>query len=906
MTPEDFATFYGEVHGYPPFPWQERLLTEVVSNGWPDSIDLPTSSGKTSAIDVAIFHLAMEAESRERRAPLRIFFVIDRRVVVDEAAEHAKKIAIALRKPTSEAVARVAKRLSSFGGDLPLGVSVLRGGMYRDSTWADEPNQPLVCVSTVDQIGSRLLFRGYQTGEGSRPVHAALVGNDSLMFIDEAHLSKPFLDTLSAVTGRYSQAQQKLSIGMTVVPMSATLGSGKKTFRLAEPDLSNPVLKDRYSARKFTELVVPKKTLEDEVVRKAREFSKEAGVAVIGIVVNTVRSARAVFNELVERHSLEAVLLTGRNRPYSSARLWQEYKPRIEANPNRVDSGQLFVVATQTVEVGANLDFDALVTEAAPLDALQQRFGRLDRLGRRKTSKAAIIQRPGGDLVYKEATTRTWDYLLTKPDLDFGISGMRDSLNDANIDSFRTERSSAPLLFPAHLEFLVQTSPTPDPDPDIAPFLHGPDALETADVQIVWRADLPIDPDQWEERVALAPPHSTEALSMPIGAVKRWLRGEGANVSDIEGISFKENEAKRQSEMRTALIWNGPRSDRNSTDPRRIRPGQTIVVPSAYGGCDRFGWNGESNEPVEDIGDAANNALAEMGLRTFRARIAILAAPIELKRRAVGSNEDDPDEDAQAELAHLAGAPPQGRRFDVQDGLITWPGRKLKERWRALPDETDEDDTSSVGREQKAISLKVHTDGVEKRAQRYAQKCGLSDAFVSDIALAARLHDLGKWDERFQAWLNDGSIIKALSQPEPLAKSGGRRNPAEVGRMRERAGYPKDGRHEAASVMIADLSIALNMAHDRELVLYLIGVHHGFGRPLFPVWSDQNQIRVIAKVDGEMIESTTGRELARFDSGWVDRFWRLNKQFGYWGLAYLETILRRADCMQSRVEQQSE
>src|ERR1700733_12412441 len=101
MTVSDFKLFYHAIHGYPPFDWQEKLLERVVDKGWPAIIDLPTSSGKTSAIDIAVFHLALQAglSMEERTAPLRTFFVIDRRVVVDEASEHAAKIAAALLEP---------------------------------------------------------------------------------------------------------------------------------------------------------------------------------------------------------------------------------------------------------------------------------------------------------------------------------------------------------------------------------------------------------------------------------------------------------------------------------------------------------------------------------------------------------------------------------------------------------------------------------------------------------------------------------------------------------------------------------------------------------------------------------------------------------------------------------------
>ena len=318
MAPEDFASFYEAVHEHPPFDWQVRLLKRVSTEGWPQTIDLPTSSGKTSAIDVAVFHLALEAESRNRRAPLRTFFIIDRRVVVDEAAEHAVRIATALRNPKSPIVSEVADRLSSFGGDLPLGVSVLRGGMYRDNTWADEPNQPLVCVSTVDQVGSRLLFRGYQVGENSRPVHAALVGNDSLLIVDEAHLSKAFLETLEAVNGSYAIKDRHVARGITVVQMSATVDSGHVPFQLQASDLENPKLLVRYGASKRAELRAPDKKFEDEVSKAAKELASDDSVHAVGIVVNTVGSARAIYNELSSKQKSEAVLLIGRNRPYCS------------------------------------------------------------------------------------------------------------------------------------------------------------------------------------------------------------------------------------------------------------------------------------------------------------------------------------------------------------------------------------------------------------------------------------------------------------------------------------------------------------------------------------------------------------------------------------------------------------
>ena len=81
----DFAEYFRAVHKCEPFPWQQALVNLLAdSDTWPDVLDLPTGTGKTAALDAAVFHLALRADAPDRAA-LRIALVVDRRLVVDDA-----------------------------------------------------------------------------------------------------------------------------------------------------------------------------------------------------------------------------------------------------------------------------------------------------------------------------------------------------------------------------------------------------------------------------------------------------------------------------------------------------------------------------------------------------------------------------------------------------------------------------------------------------------------------------------------------------------------------------------------------------------------------------------------------------------------------------------------------------
>lgn len=966
MDINDFGSFFENVHGFAPFHWQNELAKRVAEKGWPEVIDLPTSAGKTAVIDIALFCLALEAGKppEERQSPTRIFFVVDRRIVVDEAYERSCRIRDRLKEAKDGTLAEVADRLiklSSEESSNPLEVIRLRGGMPLERAFIRNPLQPTIVLSTVDQIGSRLLFRGYGVSQIMRPIHAALVGIDSIIILDEAHLSRPFEETLQWVKHYQSGSWAEKQIGRPtkMVRMTATPScKSEDIFSPLDdpnyPDWNHEVLGSRLKCSKVAELISIKgdtdnlEATRDELVgtlaKKAVSLMIEAckvhPTPVIGIIANRVVTARKVFERLLAEQDSDVLLLTGRSRPFERDELVKNYLPRIKAGRNDKDNLRpLYVVATQTVEVGADIDFDALVTEAAALDALRQRFGRLNRLGKREAHSVIVYADYGRskniDPVYGEALAKTWTWINKKARkerqkdckmIDFGIKAMKAELPTGDsIVELLTPKKDAPVLMPSHMDMLVQTNPPPAIEPDISILLHG-DNTEPEDVQIVWRADLPSSLKTDEEHIALEtvsmlPPSQLEALAIPFQAARALFAGiwsEDINVSDVEGGN-KDEPSVRETSERYAVQLRGAEDSRLIRDSNDVKPGDILIVPSSYGGLDSFGWNPESNQPVRDIGDeAASKRFGKSLLRIHRSLISQWfehqeRPPDEVSEMIIDMLERFEDGEDLSELCddlievvltvpHLkAEIREKFEKLRSNRSETIYPdsgipqGILLQEKRTAPQEFTDDDDSSSLSSNVREVLLGSHCKGVARLTKIFSSNCGLSNELAISLSIAGNLHDIGKSDPRFQTWLWNGDRIAMRKSNKILAKSSVHSDRNDRRRARKMAGYPEGTRHECYSAGIALLNYRLlNEANDKDLALYLIGVHHGRGRPFMPSIEDSGcYIRL--QFEDEKIIFEGKHNLEKLDSGWPELFWSLNRRYGYWGLAYLETLVRLAD-----------
>ena len=947
-----FKEFFRDVNGYDPFPWQAKMQDRMAAGNWPRSIVAPTGLGKTNVLDAFVYSLATDAaDPAKRTVPTRAFYLINRRVVVDAAFTQAQKLAEKCASGTGPA-GEIGKRLARLGHDLayPLAVVRMRGGVSWSWRWLEQPDQPAIVVGTIDQFGSRFLFRGYGVGARLRPIDAGLVGADCAVFLDEAHLDDAMRETIDwghrfdgVDNTEDGPPSAVLPARRRLVTMSATSRPGiatDETVSVAQEDIDHAVAGPRLAASKRAVLVDAggkEADLPDFMAAAARTLVEDAsGQPVVLVVANTVKTARSVHTLLLGDADFDCELVIGRCRDFEKKIAMGKWWDRAKAGRVRADAERpLIVVATQTVEVGADLDVDALVTEASPFDSLVQRFGRVDRLGRVGSTTSIIVRSKanhakGKDAietpVYGAKVEACWQWLVEQAGEPAAVK-TADKVGKINLPTARafdfspalvmaltddlTEISSGsapvPVLLRTQLDRWAWTSDAPTIEQSIVPYLHG-FSRGRAVVQVCWRADV----DGGFASLTELAPSGAELLEVPLGDVWRFLCGEGSESEDVEWAP-EPSEQLRESQQPTRVGWvlRDGSWERLATRPR---PGDVVVLSSFGGGHDAWGWNASSAQVVPDLGDTDRyvrldrSVLESLGIASSEVAAEVVGA---ISRWRLAESEGEVPQDVGETIRSIVekfpeSSPPFVRnRFLLVADISSWAlSDSRSEPWLMLGEESavfrsrnkklfgpgegdDGNESSSRGRQ--AVPLDQHLEAVGRRVAAVAENLGLSGEVQRSLVLAARGHDLGKADVRFQSILRGARELTTDTDDlaSMLAKSGRQQTD-------RRFGWPSGMRHEAVSLALLDgLPEESFAGTDRELVLHLAATHHGWGRPLFPPVIDNGSVNVSVQFDGNTLTAVSAT--ATIDWNQPERLNRLNRKYGHWGLALLEATLRLAD-----------
>ena len=873
-----FTKLFRLLTGNDPFPWQQALYRRIVAGEFPSSCSLPTGLGKTSVIAIWLLALASQGDIESgKRVPRRLAYVVNRRTIVDQATREAEKLRLALAKPE---LAIVRNRLAALWGgqggsnndgenDPPLAISTLRGQFADNGEWSADPARPAIIVGTVDMIGSRLLFSGYGRGFKHRPLHAGFLGQDTLLVHDEAHLEPAFQELLESL--KLEQTRCREFRPFHVLPLTATpRGEGQgSVFALTDEDHEHSIIKRRLEAQK-TIVLHPRedeKKAADVIASLAVDRARAVPGAAILIFVRRVDDVKKIVGALAKAKipGEKTMQLTGTLRGLErdalvKTPLFQRCMPSSGRESGVVpESGTVFLVCTSAGEVGVDISADHLVCDLTPFDSMAQRFGRVNRYG---DGNAQI------DVVHPAKFDGPDKYDIRRQDTlallrRLGGDGSPKAIGDLPIADRIAAFTPTPKVLAATDILFDAWSMTTIREvlpgrPPVADWLHGvPEEWQPSETQVAWREEVDVitggllaahksDLPEWLDDYPLKPQEILRDRTDRVFAELEQL-AENATTEHFWIINEDGVEVRL---LRDVI----------GGDSKRIKESLEdciVLLPPSIGGLQRGMLAGSAAAEIGMQYDVSDKWFEDTeGMRKRRVRVWDDERPPAGMRlvRTIDTRPDGEDDASDDPGDDVAIATPV-RRF--------W-------KWYTLPRWAD-DDGSRAGLQR--VELQAHNDNVKQNVQRMVAALGLGETVEGKtLVLAAAWHDLGKDRQVWQRSIRNDDYPSVI-----LAKSGNRLPPIDLGAYRHEFGSMLDALSPKLAKEWSDLA-----DEQRELVLHFIAAHHGRARPHFPADEGLDPER------SSQLAEETAREVPR-------RFARLQRKYGRWGLAYLESILRAAD-----------
>lgn len=888
---KDFDNFFAALNGgYRPFSWQVATLEHLAATGtWPSQISAPTGSGKSSVVDIHVFANVLSAAGKAPRLPRRLFTVVNRRGLVDNQYQRALDIQDAIdaaaNTPGILGEAYAALRTLNFNTNSPscMAVAVTRGGVSTRDLPVDDPTACAVIAATPDMWGSRALFHGYGTSRLARPREAALFTMDAALILDESHLNRQLLLTARRIGELQSQGHPIGAPTLQVIETTATPPTSGKVetigvdVRNLDPERDD-ALRHRLEAPKFLRRVGVRnwngRPANPQLVHQAvdeveRQLRAPKRIGTIGCIVNHVDTALKVARELRKSsHTVE--LLVGRMRPFDLEEL---HRRRPTLLTTEGDSTVDIVVATQTLEVGVDVDFHSLVTEIAPASSLAQRFGRVNRLGTFSGSEVVVLQPETKDDFkdqhppYQGSDLGAgWDWL--------DLIDQQDA-NPALLAKYpppvsQNQRLLLQRLERRDLDILARSSAVHSIEPELDLWLR--DSLESdPPIGGVVVRNLPTNDAAALELLKSYPIIDDEVFPASL----KILRALKEKL--VPQTKTKAPKTVSRSISNRAFLWTAGESTQ-VTEQTSFRPGDVLVIDQGI----PFTTELVASENPED-------EVAPPVVPQDRYRVYLNEGCVEqtIRRFFQRATEVDPEE--LTTLWH--------EQFPSDSGTSIIASTALREDGRLGQDEAawiiveqpeailEDADARQEWTPSEKVLLAHHQDDVAERARSMCAVLALSSEASNIVTTAAMHHDDGKSDLRFQRMLGNDSL------EEKWAKSINTSSQF-ISRSRSQSGLPLKWRHEQLSALIMATLQARGSEPISDASIYVAGMSHGYGRQGFPHVGNQ----LVPEDDDKAILAhslfTTGH--------WDSLAARLHREYGIYQLAYLSAIERAADAQVSK------
>jgi CRISPR-associated endonuclease/helicase Cas3 len=849
VTQTEFKAEFQRLTGNPPLLWQVRLWEDhFTKNNPPNIVDLPTGLGKTMVM--AIWLIARM--QKDTSLPRRLIYVVDRRTVVDQA--------------TIEAV-----KLQKGVGEEKLAISTLRGQLADNREWAKNPSRLAIIIGTVDMIGSRLLFSGYGVSPKCRSIDAGLLGQDSLIVLDEAHLSPAFSCVLTQIhetqAGKSPALQRSAAREprpMQVLKMSATHEekdpSRHTVFGLEAKDNADPIVNERINAVKRLHIRVVE-DVRGEIIAQAKILAERKQRIII--FVRSPDQAQKIGDSLKKTFSDKAVdVLTGTMRGKERQEqlddtakhpVFNRLLSPVDPEPHKTAA---ILVSTAAGEVGVDFNADHLICDLAPIDSLIQRLGRVNRRGKMPIESPTQVhlyisaKAEKKPTPFDEACAATLDLLNGMPVAE---DGSRDAspLSMRKLAAAWNRATSPKPVIPALTDILLDAwSMTSIRDmlpgrPMVDPWLRGIDENETPHTTVVWRRELDYlgkNDDWFNEALEYFPIKPHEQLNDRTDLIVKGIADLPERVYNKQALIIGAE----------AEVWSlqelAARAMRSKDSLIRVLKDKQLVLPASIGGIDDSGlFSGKWK-----VDDSASADVADIDfLASQRKRVHCILSSKSLESEPVSVSRVDSADD----IPDLKNSKTP-RYFDSV--VISRDQEEEPDEWFAYFSAQLDDNRNWTKKKQ---FLDDHVAAVMRHAKGVLESLSLDAELSNAILLSAQLHDTGKGRDLWQTYARRAPGEKLLGKSNRYLD------------WRELCGF----RHEFGSLCDADSQVE---GPYRDLILHLVAAHHGYARPHFENTHDPGP----SSSDSTLVAT-----------GALVRFPQLQRTFGRWGLAWLESILRCAD-----------